>query len=37
MNAFPHACGANRPIYPESDEQSVTGLLKWLIEEVKYK
>lgn len=37
MNAFPHACGANRPIYPESDGQSVTGLLKWLIEEVKYK
>lgn len=37
MNAFPFGCGKNRPIVPEDNSQSVTGLLKWLIEEVKYE
>ncbi len=37
LNAFPHDCGSSRPVAPESDPESVAGLCKWLIEQVKFK
>lgn len=35
LNAFPHACGENRPVGPESNPSSYLGMTKWLIQEVK--
>lgn len=35
LNAFPHACGSNRPVGPESDPYSYLGFAKWLIQELK--
>lgn len=34
LNAFPHGCGANRPIGPESNPHSYLGIAKWLIKEL---
>ena len=35
LNAFPHGCGASRPVGPESDPYSYLGFTKWLIQELK--
>jgi hypothetical protein len=35
LNAFPHACGAGRPVGPESDPYSYIGFAKWLIQELE--
>jgi hypothetical protein len=34
LNNFPHGCGAQTPVGPETDPHSTTGFAKWLIEEV---
>ncbi len=34
LNNFPHDCGAQAPVGPETDPHSTTGFAKWLIEEV---
>jgi len=34
LNAFPHDCGASRPVAPEADPYSVMGCTKWLIKEL---
>ena len=35
LNLFPFWCGADRPVGPESDPNSMLGYTKWLIEQVK--
>ena len=37
LNAFPHSCGATRPVGPESDPHSYLGFAKWLIQELEPK
>lgn len=34
LNAFPHDCGAGRPVGPESAPHSYLGFAKWLIQEL---
>ncbi len=35
LNAFPHGCGSQRPVGPESDPYSYLGFAKWLIQELE--
>lgn len=36
LNAFPHSCGSNRPVGPESDPYSYIGFARWLIQELEH-
>jgi hypothetical protein len=33
--AFPHGCGSQRPVGPESDPYSYLGFARWLIQELE--
>jgi hypothetical protein len=35
LNAFPHGCGSQRPVGPESNPYSYIGFAKWLIQELE--
>ena len=35
INAFPHACGGDRPSTEETNPDSIAGFTKWVIEQVK--
>ena len=36
LNAFPHGCGSQRPVGPESNPYSYIGFAKWLIQELEH-
>jgi hypothetical protein len=34
LNAFPHACGMERPVGPEENPESIQGFMKWTLEKL---